>query len=183
MNSSGMSPWAPIEELAVPYDPALVFGKVSRRRRMMRSRLISLGLSVIIVVALYLWLPVEATGVSYLVLTAVLLGVSLVWFLVVLVSYRRAKAELAGLGAGTALRIGRAGVEVAGLFAGWPEVAGLAVVKGGLGRSPQVALTLVDGRRSTLPLDQVSVFPATLDSTARAYSAGRHGVDLSALEI
>jgi hypothetical protein len=182
MTSSGMSGWAPIEELAVPYDPALVFDKVARRRRMMRSRLISLGLSVIIVVALYFWLP-GATGVGYVLLTGVLLGVSLAWFLVVLVSYRRAKAELAGLGAGTALRIGQAGVEVAGLFASWPEVARLAVVKGGLGRSPQLALTVTDGRRSTVPLDQVSVFPATLDSTARAYSAGRHGVDLSALEI
>lgn len=180
---SGMSGWAPIEELAVPYDPALVIDKVARRRRRVRSRLISLGLSVVIVVGLYFWLPVQSTGVGYLLLTAALLGVSLAWFGVVLVGYRRAKAELAKLGAGTALRIGRAGVEVAGLFAGWPEVAGLAMVKGGLGRSPQLALTLTDGRRSTLALDQVSVFPATLDSTARAYSAGRHGVDLTALEI
>jgi len=178
-----MSGWAPIEELAVPYDAGLVIQKVTRRRRMMRSRLISLGLSVVIVVALYLWLPDEATGVGYLLMTAVLLGVSVAWFLVVMVAYRRARAELDGLGAGTALWIGRAGVEVAGLFGGWPEVAGLAAVKGGLGRSPQLALTLSDGRRSVLALDQVAVFPATLDSTARAYSAGRHGVDLSALEI
>jgi hypothetical protein len=178
-----MSGWAPIEELAVPYDPGLVAEKVARRRRMMRSRLISLGLSLVIVVALYLWLPDESTGVGYVVLTAVLLGVSLAWFLIVLVAYRRAKAELDGLGAGTAVRIGRGGVEVAGLGAGWPEVAGLAAVKGGLGRSPQLALTLTDGRRSAVSLDHVSVFPATLDSTARAYSAGRHGVDLSALEI
>jgi hypothetical protein len=33
-----------------------------------------------------------------------------------------------------------------------------------------------------VPLDQITVFPATLDSTVRAFSAGRHGVDLSAIE-
>ena len=30
---------------------------------------------------------------------------------------------------------------------------------------------------------QVEVHPATLDSTARAYSGGRHGVDLTALDV
>ena len=43
-------------------------------------------------------------------------------------------------------------------------------------------LTLSDGRTSTLPFDQVTVFPATLDTTVRAFSGGRHGIDLSALE-
>jgi len=34
----------------------------------------------------------------------------------------------------------------------------------------------------TVPLDQIDVRPATLDLTARAYSGGRHGVDLQALD-
>ena len=33
-----------------------------------------------------------------------------------------------------------------------------------------------------MPLDQVTVFPATLDTTVRAFSGGRHGIDLSALD-
>jgi hypothetical protein len=33
-----------------------------------------------------------------------------------------------------------------------------------------------------VPLDQIPTLPATLDSTARAYSGGRFGVDLRALD-
>ena len=54
---------------------------------------------------------------------------------------------------------------------GWPRQA-----------ARELRLTLIDGRQAEVPLDQVTVFPATLDSTVRAFSAGRHGVDLSALE-
>ena len=72
--------------------------------------------------------------------------------------------------------------QVAGLSASWPEVAAIDTVKPGLGRGPRLRLTTGDGRRGDVPLDQVTVFPATLDSTVRAFSAGRHGVDLSALE-
>ncbi len=56
------------------------------------------------------------------------------------------------------------------------------MVKGGLGRGPVLRLTLADGRQVGVGLDQISVFPATLDSTARAFSGGRHGVDLTALD-
>ena len=58
----------------------------------------------------------------------------------------------------------------------------MTTVKGGLGREPLLRLNLSDGRTSTVPLDQVTVFPATLDTTVRAFSSGRQGVDLSALE-
>ena len=71
---------------------------------------------------------------------------------------------------------------MAGLAAPWAQVASVTTVKGGLGRDPLLRLTLSDGRTSTLPLDQVTVFPATLDTTVRAFSGGRHGVDLSALD-
>jgi hypothetical protein len=68
------------------------------------------------------------------------------------------------------------------LSASWPEVAVIDTIKGGVGRKPRLRVTTADGRRADVPLDQVTVFPATLDSTVRAFSAGRHGVDLSALE-
>jgi hypothetical protein len=93
-----------------------------------------------------------------------------------------AKRGFAALGSGTAIRIGPPGIQVAGLSASWPEVAAVGTVKGGLGRNALLRLTTSDGRRADVPLDQITVFPATLDSTVRAFSAGRHGVDLSALE-
>ncbi len=51
-----------------------------------------------------------------------------------------------------------------------------------MGRGTMVRLTAVDGRQADVPLGHVTVFPATLDSTARAFSGGRHGVDLAALD-
>ena len=90
--------------------------------------------------------------------------------------------KLRTLGSGIAIRIGPPGIQVAGLGASWSEVAAIDTVKGGLSREPRLRLTTADGRRADVPFDQVTVFPATLDSTVRAFSAGRHGVDLSALE-
>ena len=79
---------------------------------------------------------------------------------------------------GVALRIGRAGVQVADVFAYWPQISGLRVVKGRVGRSPRFRMEH-SGGFADVPLDQLGVLPATLDTTARAYSAGRHGVDLT----
>jgi hypothetical protein len=93
-----------------------------------------------------------------------------------------AEREMNTIGSGIAIRIGPPGIQVADLAASWPQVAAVDTIKGGLARGPRLRLTLTDGRQAVVPLDQVNVFPATLDSTVRAFSAGRHGVDLSALE-
>jgi hypothetical protein len=45
----------PISELRVPYDPQMIELKVQRRRRRMRSQLISLGITVLIMAGIYLW--------------------------------------------------------------------------------------------------------------------------------
>ena len=108
-------------------------------------------------------------------------AISVVWLVVVLVMYSRARKQLRTPAAGIAVRIGRPGVKVAGLGASWPEVAAVAAVKR-RGQGPVLRLTLHDGRQSAVPFEQITVFPATLDRTVRAYSAGRHGVDLSALD-
>jgi hypothetical protein len=110
------------------------------------------------------------------------LGISLTLLGVSVALYLMAKREIGSVGSGTAIRIGPPGIQVAGLSASWPEVAVIDTIKGGVGRKPRLRLTTADGRRADVPLDQVTVFPATLDSTVRAFSAGRHGVDLSALE-
>jgi len=170
------------EHLAVPYDPTRVEEKLARRRRMLRSRLVSLALTVVIVVGLYLWQRSRAPGSSLLVVTLVVLGVAVAWTVAYAVAYARAKRERASVGTGFALRVGRPGVEVAGLFVPWPQVASLAAVRGRLGRSPQLRLTTTEGAQASVPFDQIDVRPATVDSTVRAYSGGRHGVHLAELD-
>jgi len=172
----------PISELVVPYDPGPLAEKVARRRRLVRSRLFSLAITIAVLLLIYLWRREDLEGAVFVVLYALILGISLALLGAAVVLYVLAKREFAALGSGTAIRIGPPGIQVAGLSASWPEVAGIDTIKGGLGRDPRLRLTTTDGRQADLPLDQVTVFPATLDSTVRAFSAGRQGVDLSALE-
>jgi hypothetical protein len=173
---------APIEELVVDYDLERVAERADRRRRLFRSRMISLLITVLIVVGFAIWLGTKGQPAG-LWFSAVIILLSAVWAAVYYVIFRRTRRELAELQPGTAIRMARGGVVVAGLSAGWGEVASLTTVKGGLGRSPRLQIRLADGRTASVALDQVTVLPATLDSTARAYSGGRHGVDLTALDI
>lgn len=171
-----------IEELTVGYDPGQLTAKVARRRSQLRSRVISLVITVIVLVAIYLWRRDQLQGAGFIAVYGVILAISLGWLAVVVVVFLRARRELTSMGEGTAVRIGRAGVQVADLHASWPEVASLGAVKAGVGRGPVLRLRLTDGRHAGVGLDQIAVYPATLDSVARAFSGGRHGVDLSALD-
>jgi len=171
----------PIEEMVIDYDLGLVSERAERRRRLFRSRMISLAITVVVVIVLAVWLRSQGHPFG-LWLSVVIIAISAAWAIVYYLIYRRARTELGELRPGTAIRIGRSGVEVAGLSAGWADVAAISAAGGGLGRSPRLSLRLTDGRSASLALDQVTVLPATLDSTVRAYSGGRHGVDLTALD-
>ncbi|HYP45386.1 MAG TPA: hypothetical protein VEQ66_09355 [Propionibacteriaceae bacterium] len=173
--------FTPIEELAVAYDPSELERKVWRRRRLVRSRLVSLVITAVLLVALYAWRREDFTR-GYLILCAVFVGLSVALLVGAVVAHRRARRELARMGQGTALRIGRTGVELAGSFVPWSEVAAMRAVTGRWGRHERLQLTRTGGEPLEVPLNQMSVRPATLDLTARAYSAGRHGVDLAALD-
>jgi hypothetical protein len=172
----------PITELLVPYDPGPLTEKVARRRAMVRSRIVSLGITVAVLIGVYLWQRDQLHGTGFLVVYGVVLGIPVVWLIVVVIMYARARGALRGLASGIAIRVGPPGIQVAGLAAAWPQVASVAVAKPGIGKGPVLRLTLLDGRQSAVPLEQVTVFPATLDSAVRAFSASRHGVDLSALD-
>jgi hypothetical protein len=171
-----------IDELIVPYDPSQLQLRVARRRRGMWSRLISLGITVVILVLLYFFGGDRLQGAGSLSVYGVVLAISLGWFVGYLVAWLRARRAARGVGTGTAVRIGRPGIQVGQVFTPWSEVSGLAMTGSRLGASPRFELRRSTGPAVSVPLDQIDVHPATLDSTARAYSGGRHGVDLSALD-
>jgi hypothetical protein len=172
----------PITELLVPYDPGPLTEKVARRRARVRSRIISLVITAAILVAVYLWQRDQLQGNGFLVVYGVVLGIPVVWLIVVSAMYVQARGALRRLAPGVAIRVGPPGIEVARLGAPWPQVASVAAVKPGPGKGPVLRLRLVDGRQAAVPFEQITVFPATLDSAVRAFSASRHGVDLSALD-
>ena len=171
-----------VTELLLPYDPGPLTAKAERRRRVVRGRIVSLAITVVILVAIYFWQRDELEGTGFIPVYAVVLGIPIVWLAVVVIRYLQTRGQLRSMGYGTAIRIGPPGIQVAGLAASWPYVGSVAVTKGRFGRSPALTLRLIDGRQSQVPLDQVTVFPATLDGSVRAFSAGRQRVDLSALE-
>ncbi|GAA2091709.1 hypothetical protein GCM10009841_00140 [Microlunatus panaciterrae] len=176
-----MSPRS-IEELAVPYDPGPVEQKVRRRRQRFRSRLVSLGVTVLVLLALSIFLGRRFNGAAVFGIYGLMLAVSVAWLVVSYLGYRMAKNELAAMGSGTAVVIDRSGVELAGVRVPWQQVSGLAAVKGRLFAGPLLQLSRHSGEPVSVPFDHIDVPPATLDSVARAYSGGRHGVDLSALD-
>ena len=171
-----------IDELIVPYDPSQLQQRAARRRRGMWSRLVSLGITVVILVLLYFFGGDRLQGNGFLSVYGVVLGISLAWFVGYLVAWLRARRALRTVGSGTAVRIGRPGIQVGRVFTRWAEVSALTMTPARLGRSPRFELRRTSGPAVSVPLDQIQVPPATLDSTARAYSGGRHGVDLSALD-
>lgn len=174
----------PIAELLLPYDPAVLAETVRRRRRRLVGRLVGLGISVVVMGGIYLWqrTSISQQGAAYWVVTGIVLALSLVPLVIVLLGFLRSRKELRLVPAGVAVRMGRPGVVVGAAFARWTDVEALEVVPGGLGRADRLRLRTRSGDTGVVPLDQVVVHPATLDGTARAYSAGRQGVDLSRLD-
>jgi hypothetical protein len=74
----------PISELSVPYDPQTIELKVQGRRRRMRSQLVSLGLTVVILAGIYLWQRDQLQGAGFLVVYGLVLAIPLILFLVFL---------------------------------------------------------------------------------------------------
>lgn len=177
-------PTGPIAELLLPYDPQPLARTVRVRRRRLVGRVVSLAISLAVLGGIYAWQhrTIAQQGGAYWVFTGIVLGLTLVWTLVVLLGFLRARKELRTVPAGVAVRMGRPGVVVGTAFARWTDVEALEVVPGGLARADRLRLRSRTGAVGLVPLDQVVVHPATLDSTARAYSAGRQGVDLSRLD-
>jgi hypothetical protein len=174
-----------IDELVLPYDPAPAAGRVYRWRRMLRSRLISLGISVILLIFVFIWQRERLT--ANLVGTVLVYGVVLIagaaWVIFCWVGLRRSQRSAAAGGQGIALRVTRVGVEIAGRQIGWEQLATLTTAKGSWPSGPVLRAVSKDNSYVEVPMEQLPVLPATLDSTVRAYSGGRHGLDLSALDV
>jgi hypothetical protein len=174
-----------IDELVVPYDPAPALNRVERWRRMLRRRLISLGISAVLLIVIFLWQSDRLTAnlAGTVIVYAVVLLAGLGWALFCWIALRRSRGAAAGAGQGVALKVDRSGIELAGRQIGWAQLVTLTTARGKWPSGPLLRAVATDGGRVDIPLEQLPVLPATLDSTVRAYSGGRHGLDLSALDI
>lgn len=172
-------------ELVVGYDPTPAHDRAERWQRMVRSRLISLGISVVLLIVVFALQRdrLMQHPVPTFVVYGVVLLVAIGWLVGVMIAARLARRAAAEVGSGVALRVTRSGLEFAGQPIGWQQLAWLGVVKGSWPTGPLLQATRGDGAVVAVPLEQLDVRPATLDTTVRAYSGGRFGVDLSALDV
>ncbi|MDN5804575.1 MAG: hypothetical protein L0H26_08350 [Microlunatus sp.] len=171
------------EELALVHDAGGPMARVARRRKRFVSRVISLVITLAIMTGIYFWQRDQFDYTAPWLIYGIVLGISLGFAVFSFLACRQAKKIMAAVGPGLALRIGRPGVEIEGTYVPWSDLDTLAVTKGKLGHGPQLRVTTLGAVFSaSVPLDQLAVFPSTLDSTVRAYSGGRFGVDLRALE-
>ncbi len=172
------------DALVVDYDNSRAQQRVARLRRMLRGRLISLGISVVVLIGIFVWQrdrflahPGPMIAVYGIVLLA---GIG--WVVGVAIAYHVGRRSLTSDRRGLALRVDRHGVVVAGEQFGWTGLDSLRALSGRWPQGDVLRAVGTDGRRAEVALEELPVLPATLDSTVRAYSAGRCGLDLSALD-
>ncbi|MDO5500265.1 MAG: hypothetical protein Q4F67_11380 [Propionibacteriaceae bacterium] len=175
-------------ELPVDYDAAIPASRAADQRRRIVGGSISTGISVIGVVAvlLFVWLRrdwqfSEVTTMltwvfaSSAVIGSVILIARAIWL-------SRLRQGVRAVGDGLAMVLSRDGIETEDGLMPWDRIARIAAAKGKPGHGYRLLVECVDGATTEFPLEGLGILPGTLDSAARAYSAGRHGIDLSIVD-
>lgn len=169
-------------QLVVNHAPEVVERKVSATRLSLTLRLILSGVGLLVLAGLYLWRGSSFPGeVSWILMVS--LGFTLVLCLVHALWFFRLRGERKVTGTGPALVMSPDGVQTADGAIGWDELEQLRAIPGAKrGFGYQLEVLAHDGRSLTVPLEALDMLPGTLDAAARAYSYGRHGVDLSVVD-
>lgn len=147
-------------------------------------RAITAGLSLAFCVLVLLfwssdWSPAMKWG-----LIGVWLGLSLVWLIISIVGFARAKRDLALIEQGPALVISPAGIRLHApreRQLGWHEISSVRVAGMSLGAGPDLVIG-GEEELGRVPLSFLDALPGSIDSALRAYSLGRVSLDLSSLD-
>lgn len=171
------------QELVVGYNPMPAAERVAHYQGLVRSRLIWLGIGVVLLVLVWLWQRDQLDVGQTALLFVIGLAFSGVWLVIAIALYFGARRSLDTVNAaqGYAVRVDPQGIEVAGKAVVWPQVARIATVRGSLGGQPQLVLTDASGASASVPISYLDAMPGTLDSAIRAYSRGSQWIDTSKL--
>lgn len=171
----------------VAFNPVPTANRVAELGGRLRATIWRSLLVAALLTAFYVWKASSLGGwsVTLLVVAWVPTIALITWYAVKLAGARR---NLAGIGTGDALVIGRAGIE--GVTPGqssermpWGEIASVAAASGGLGREPDLVVTRHDGRRWSVPLAFLDAQVGTIDNAVRVFSGGRKGLDVTNLSL
>jgi hypothetical protein len=171
------------QELVVGYNPLPAAERVAHYQGLVRSRLIWLGIGVVLLLLLWFWMRDQLDAAQTIWMFVIGLAFSGIWLVLAIVLYFSAKRGLDRINAtqGYAIRVDPQGIEVAGKTVAWPEVAAIATVRRGLRGQPQLTLRDTAGVTSSVPITFLDTLPGTLDSAIRAYSRGSQWIDTSKL--
>lgn len=176
-----------MQELPIAYDTGILSERVAATRRSVLVSAIMTGVSVLGFVGVVLYIQIGRNGNAgemWEMLRWVLgfsagfgvLGVAarVFWLM-------RQRAGLAQIGQGIALVVSNRGIETADGKFGWDDIGDVRAARGKLGHGYRLEVRHGAGSL-TLPLEGLAILPGSLDAVTRAYSAGRHGVDLSVVD-
>lgn len=178
-----------MREMPIFYDPTVLAGRVASARRALiwgaTMTGITLALLVGVVVHIQFGLagrPGETWGMVRWVL-AFSAAVSLVSVAARAIWLLRQRSGLRRLGVGLAFVLSARGFQAApGEPLPWDQIEQIRAARGKWGLGYALEVRRVDGSTQALPLEGLDVLPGSLDAATRAYSAGRHGVDLSVVD-
>lgn len=174
--------------LPIVYDTGVLAERVASVRGRAVFNAISTGLTLAGLIGVLLYVRVARQGQFddvFSMLTWVLsfsAAVGAATLVARLVWLARLRAGLRSVGQGVALVVSSWGIEYADGHAAWDEIARVAVAKGKLGQGYRLRVERIDGSWFDFQLEGLGILPGTLDAAVRAYSTGRHGVDLSVLD-
>lgn len=178
-----MRPMQTSEAFIVGYSPVETAGRVARSRSKLKGNFISLGLLVVLGVVLWFTSP-SANRLQY-VLTSLTIGFViwvgyLVWRLI---SLSRARKDLGLVPSGEAFRINHEGITTVhpAETIPWPQIVEVRAAGHQRGAGPDLEV-VHSGGNWTVPLSFLDSMPGSIDSAMRAYSGGRRGLNLSALD-
>lgn len=171
------------QELVVGYNPLPAAERVAHYQGLVRSRLMWLGIGVVLLLGLWFWLRDQLDVVQTIWLYVIGLAFSGLWLVIAVVLYVRARRALDRINAtqGYAVRVDTQGIEVAGKRVAWPDVSTIATVRGPLGGYARLLLRDSAGASVSVPITFLDTLPGTLDSAIRAYSRGTQWIDTSKL--
>jgi len=146
-----------------------------------RGRLLWLVVAIVICVWIWIWQQGTLSTAQGALLLGVGVAYSLVWLVVAIVNWLRAKSALTSISPGVAAAIDRQGIWLQGTGMAWPEISTISISPGRFGGSPNLSVTREDGHIESISLANLDVMPGTIDAAIRSYSAGAQWIDTSKL--
>lgn len=178
-----------MKQLPILFDARAADARIAGQRRKLIWQLVSVTLTTIgllICLGASIFAPQWVEEHVWVQAMQWVLGITAVTGLLTLLAnllwMRQLRAGRREIGQGLAMVLSHDGIETEKGAWRWEDMQAVQALPGKVGHGYRLAIIPSQGPGVQLPLEALTLMPGSLDSAARAYSAGRHGVDLRALD-